>query len=137
MISRTERTLTYAILGLFTVISLTPVVGILSSAFGERSSLDTGFSLPSGLNWGNFSEAWTRGHFGSYLTNSLLVAAAVVTVTTVLATLAAYGLGAMRFPAPSCCSTSSSSGSPCPRKRSSSPSTSTCGTGNSPTPTGG
>lgn len=98
MISRTERALTYGILALFTVISLTPVVGILSSAFGERSSLDTGFSLPDGLNWGNFSEAWTRGHFGTYMTNSVLVAVAVVTVTTVLAVLAAYGLGAMRFP---------------------------------------
>ncbi|MCT2591409.1 carbohydrate ABC transporter permease [Streptomyces sp. N2-109] len=98
MTTRTERLFTYGILGLFTIISLTPVVGVLFSAFGDRSSLDTGFSLPDGLNWGNFSEAWTRGHFGTYMTNSVLVAVAVVSVTTVLAVLAAYALGVMRFP---------------------------------------
>lgn len=96
--SRLERGATYAILTCFAVISLTPVAGILSTAFGPQSSLDTGFSLPHGLNWGNFADAWTRGHFGSYLTNSALVTVAVVTATTVLAVLAGYAFGTMRFP---------------------------------------
>lgn len=96
--SRLERGATYGILGLFTVVSLTPVVGILSSAFGSRTSPATGFSLPDGPNWANFAVAWRRGHFGSYLTHSVLVTLAVVAATTVLATLAGYAFGAMRFP---------------------------------------
>ncbi|WP_419992463.1 carbohydrate ABC transporter permease [Streptomyces boninensis] len=99
MISRTERTTGYAILTLFAVISLTPVLGILSTAFGKQGALGTGFSLPEGgLHWSNFADAWTRGHFGTYLGNSVLVAAVVVLATTVLATLAGYAFGVMRFP---------------------------------------
>lgn len=99
MISRTERTLTYAILALFTVVSLTPVLGILSTALGSQSSLSTGFSLPEdGLHWGNFADAWSRGHFGTYLRNSVLVTLAVVAITTVFSVLAGYAFGVMRFP---------------------------------------
>lgn len=68
MTTRLERTVTYGILALFTVIALTPVIGILSTAFGSQNSLDTGFSLPKGgLHWNNFADAWSRGHFGTYL----------------------------------------------------------------------
>lgn len=96
--SRAERGLTYALLAFFTLMALTPVIGILSSAFAPQSSVDTGFSLPDGLNWGNFTDAWTRGHFGRYLANSVLVTTAVVTLTSVLSVLAAYAFGVMRFP---------------------------------------
>ncbi|MER0246723.1 carbohydrate ABC transporter permease [Streptomyces sp. HSW2009] len=99
MISRTERTLTYAILALFTVVSLTPVLGILATALDSRSSLSTGFTLPTdGLHWSNFADAWTRGHFGSYLRNSVLVALTVVALTTVLSVAAGYAFGVLRFP---------------------------------------
>jgi raffinose/stachyose/melibiose transport system permease protein len=99
MISRTERSATYAILTIFAIVSLTPVIGILSTAFGRQGALGTGFSLPQGgLHWGNFADAWTRGHFGTYLGNSLLVALAVVVASTVLAILAGYAFGVMRFP---------------------------------------
>ncbi|MFB6960783.1 carbohydrate ABC transporter permease [Streptomyces sp. NPDC056309] len=99
MISRTERGATYAILTLFAIISLTPVIGILSTAFGRQGALGTGFSLPEGgLHWGNFADAWTRGHFARYLGNSLLVASVVVVATAVLAILAGYAFGVMRFP---------------------------------------
>lgn len=99
MTTRLERNVTYGILALFTVIALTPVIGILSTAFGSQNSLDTGFSLPKGgLHWSNFADAWSRGHFGTYLGNSVLVTAVVVAATTVLAVLAAYAFGVMRFP---------------------------------------
>ncbi|WP_369202646.1 carbohydrate ABC transporter permease [Streptomyces sp. PU-14G] len=96
--SPAERAVTYGILALFALIALTPVAGILSTALSSQSSLDTGFSLPKSLNWGNFADAWTRGHFGTYLVSSVVVAVAVVALTTVLATLAAYAFGTMRFP---------------------------------------
>ena len=99
MTTRLERGATYALLTLFSVLSLVPVIGILSTAFGSQGSLDTGFSAPrGGLHWGNFADAWTRGHFGIYLGNSVLVTTAVVAATTVLAVLAAYAFGVMRFP---------------------------------------
>jgi raffinose/stachyose/melibiose transport system permease protein len=96
--SRLERGVTYVLLTLFSLVSLTPVVGILSSAFGRQSSLDTGFALPDGLNWHNFTDAWQQGHFGRYLGNSVLVTVVVVVAASVLSVLAAYAFGVMRFP---------------------------------------
>lgn len=97
--NRGERALTYGILAFFALVSLTPVVGILSTALSSPDSTGSGFTLPEGgLRWSNFTEAWDRGHFGSYLGNSVLVTVAVVAATTVLAVLAAYAFGVMRFP---------------------------------------
>jgi raffinose/stachyose/melibiose transport system permease protein len=96
--SRTDKVATYTILVLFSVIALVPVLGILSTAFSSQASLSTGFSLPDGLHWSNFADAWVRGHFGTYLRSSILVAVVVVVASAVLSTLAAYAFGTMRFP---------------------------------------
>lgn len=98
MTGRLERTVTYCILALFAALCLTPVLGILSTAFSSSSATGSGFSLPDGLHWDNFADAWTRGHFGTYLANSVLVTVVVVTATSVFAILAAYAFGTMRFP---------------------------------------
>ena len=98
MTSRLERGVTYAILAVFAVLALTPVVGIVSTALAPPDSTDTGFSLPTTLHWSNLADAWTRGHFGSYLVNSVLVALAVVAVSGLLSVLAAYAFGVIRFP---------------------------------------
>ncbi|WFB11918.1 carbohydrate ABC transporter permease [Streptomyces sp. LX-29] len=99
MTSRFERGVTYAVLGVFTVLALTPVVGVLTTALGPPDSLDTGFSLPTdGPHWENFADAWSRGRFGTYLGNSALVAVAVVLLSTALAVPAGYAFGVLRFP---------------------------------------
>jgi raffinose/stachyose/melibiose transport system permease protein len=98
MTSPLERGVTNALLVGFSDVSITPVVGNLSSAYGRQTSLDTGFSLPDGLNWHNFADAWRQGHFGSYLGNSALVTVVVVITASVLSVLAAYAFGVMRFP---------------------------------------
>ena len=96
--SRTDKVVTYTILVVFSIIALVPVLGILSTAFSSQASLSTGFSLPDGLHWSNFVDAWHRGHFGSYLRSSVLVTVVVVLASAVLSTLAAYAFGTMRFP---------------------------------------
>jgi raffinose/stachyose/melibiose transport system permease protein len=96
--SRLERTATYAILVVFTVVALVPVLEIVSTAFSSQQSLQAGLSLPDGLHWHNFVAAWDRGHFGSYLRSSVIVALSVVVAAGVLSTLAAYAFGTMRFP---------------------------------------
>lgn len=90
--------MTYAILVVFSVIALVPVLGVLSTAFSNPKSLSTGFALPDGLHWSNFAEAWTRGHFGTYLQSSVIVTVTVVAAAAILSTLAAYAFGTMRFP---------------------------------------
>ena len=95
--ARREQLLSYAVLGVFSVIAIYPILSILLLAFHERSDLVTGFSIPDSLDFGTFSEAWEEGNFGRGLLNSFIVAATVTVVSAVLSTLAGYAFGAMRF----------------------------------------
>jgi raffinose/stachyose/melibiose transport system permease protein len=86
MTSRTERLTTYTVLILFAVVALFPLLAVVSQ------SLD----LPH-LSFAAYGEAWRRGHFARYLTNSLIVVTVVVVVASVLSILAGYALGTMEF----------------------------------------
>jgi raffinose/stachyose/melibiose transport system permease protein len=95
---RVDRTVTYAILVLFSVIALAPLAMIVLEAMHPAGQLQTGFSLPSGLDLGTFRDAWRVGHFGTYLLSSVIVAVAVVVGATVLSVPAGYALGALDTP---------------------------------------
>ena len=94
---RREQLLSYAVLGVFAVIALYPVLSIVLLAMHKRSDLVTGFAIPDSLNFGTFKDAWELGGFDRGLLNSFIVAASVSVVTAVLSTLAGYAFGAMRF----------------------------------------
>ncbi|NUR06319.1 MAG: carbohydrate ABC transporter permease [Nocardioidaceae bacterium] len=98
MTSRRDRVLTYAVLLVFTVLALVPVLQVLSAALSSPGAAGPGLRLPDGLHLENFADAWTRGQFGQYLRSSVLVSVAVVVTAAVLSTLAAYAFGTMRFP---------------------------------------
>ncbi|TDD76183.1 carbohydrate ABC transporter permease [Actinomadura rubrisoli] len=87
MSTRNERFLNHAILAVFAVIAVFPMIGIVTQAL----------SLPGGLDFSSFGTAWREGHFGTYLRNSLIVTTITVLVATTLSIMAGYALGAMRF----------------------------------------
>jgi raffinose/stachyose/melibiose transport system permease protein len=95
--TRREQLLSYAVLGVFCVIAIYPILSILLLALHERSDLVQGFSIPDSLNLSTFGDAWELGGFDRGLINSFIVAATVSIVTAVLSTLAGYAFGAMRF----------------------------------------
>ena len=95
--ARREQLLSYAVLGVFSVLAIYPILSILLLAFQDRSDLVTGFSIPDSLDFATFSEAWEVGNFGRGLLNSFIVAATVTVVSAVLSVLAGYAFGAMRF----------------------------------------
>jgi raffinose/stachyose/melibiose transport system permease protein len=94
--SRGEQTLTYAVLGAFTLIALAPILGILATALQDPSGSAT-FGSFDGIHLGNFKAAWEEGNFGSYLKSSLIVAVVVVVAAGFLSILAGYAFGMMRF----------------------------------------
>ncbi|HYI18377.1 MAG TPA: carbohydrate ABC transporter permease [Solirubrobacteraceae bacterium] len=95
--ARREQLLSYAILGVFSVIALYPIVSIVLLALHERSDLVTGLSIPDSIDLGTFRDAWTEGDFGRGLMNSFIVAGTVAVATAALSTLAGYAFGTMRF----------------------------------------
>jgi raffinose/stachyose/melibiose transport system permease protein len=96
-VSRREQLLSYAVLGVFCVIVIYPVLSIVLLAFHKRTDLVTGFSIPDSLDFSTFKEAWEQGGFNRGLVNSFIVAATVTIVSSVLSTLAGYAFGTMRF----------------------------------------
>ncbi|MFC4809650.1 carbohydrate ABC transporter permease [Paenibacillus sp. GCM10023250] len=54
--------------------------------------------LPEAAQWDNFARAWRVGHFSTYFLNSAIVTAATVLLVVVVAALAGYALGRVRFP---------------------------------------
>jgi raffinose/stachyose/melibiose transport system permease protein len=96
MIARREQALTYTVLGLFSLLALAPIVGIVLTALQSPDSVRS-FGALDGVHFGNFSRAWDQGNFGSYLKSSAIVAVSVVAISSVLSILAGYAFGTMRF----------------------------------------
>jgi raffinose/stachyose/melibiose transport system permease protein len=96
MTSRAEQSLNYAILGVFSLIALAPIVGILLTALQDQHGAAT-FGSFDGLHFSNFKAAWEQGNFGTYLKSSVIVAVAVVVSAGVLSILSGYAFGLMRF----------------------------------------
>ncbi len=97
MISRTERTLNYAILFAFAAAAFFPVAGILLIALRPPDGGSTVLGMPTRLYFENFSLAWSQGNFASYLQSSVIVAVPVVAVSSFLSILSGYVFGTMRF----------------------------------------
>lgn len=87
-----ERVTTLALLVAAAAFALYPMVLILFTAL-QPDSVGGG----RGFDLGNFKTAWQVGHFGRYMTNSIIVAVVVVAASTVLSSLAGYAFGTMRF----------------------------------------
>ena len=96
MTSRRDVSVTYAVLGVFSLIAILPVVGIVLTALQDPDGLAT-FGSFDGVHLGNFADAWREGNFGSYLRSSVIVAVSVVSVSVVLSILSGYAFGLMRF----------------------------------------
>jgi raffinose/stachyose/melibiose transport system permease protein len=96
--SRFDRYATYAILSLFVVIALYPLVSIVFLAFHKKTDNVTGFSLPTTFSPQTFIDAWNQGGFSNGMWGSALVAVSVTAVSAVLSLLTGYAFGTMRFP---------------------------------------
>ncbi|MEE6272079.1 carbohydrate ABC transporter permease [Georgenia wangjunii] len=94
-VSSVERAWNYAILIVFAVLALAPVVTILQTALSPETPADAAAGGP--LHWENFARAWEQGRFSEYMGNSLKVAVVVVGLSTILSIMAGYAFGAFEF----------------------------------------
>jgi ABC-type glycerol-3-phosphate transport system permease component len=54
--------------------------------------------IPSSINFGNYVQAWTEGHFGLYLFNSIIYTVTVVFGIVLISSWAAYAFSRLQFP---------------------------------------
>ena len=72
MTSRTEQTLTYVVLGAFSLLAMLPIVGIVFTALQSPDEI-TQFGSFGGWHFENFTTAWEDANFGTYLKSSVIV----------------------------------------------------------------
>ncbi|MGB0605213.1 MAG: carbohydrate ABC transporter permease [Candidatus Latescibacterota bacterium] len=95
------KSLVYCALCSYLVIVLFPMLWLLyTSLKTDREIFLDPFSLPAldDLQWVNFANAWTKGFFGDYFFNSVLLTVATVLGSLLLSAMAAYALARFTFP---------------------------------------
>jgi ABC-type glycerol-3-phosphate transport system permease component len=82
----------------FAAISVFPLLFMMMQSFEPPTAILSGVSLTlTSPTLANYPAAWGASSFGQYFVNSLVVAAATVAITVVLASLAAFAFARYRF----------------------------------------
>ncbi len=96
--SARERVPGITLLLLTMLLSIFPLVSMLSAALQPQGSVPAGIQWPSDPQWGNFVDAWKVADITPLIWSSLVLVAVVVPVTALVATMAGYALGQLRIP---------------------------------------
>jgi len=94
------KPLIYVILISYAAIVVYPMFWLLTTSLKtDREIFLKPFKLPrfDDLQWKNFFNAWTKGHFGDYFFNSVLLTASTVGLVVLLSAMAAYALSRFSF----------------------------------------
>jgi multiple sugar transport system permease protein len=79
------------------VVSLVPVVWIISLSFKDPSTIGDGSFLPSKWSWTNYSGIFKQGIFTDALRNSIGIALISTVIAVVIASFAAYAIARLEF----------------------------------------
>ena len=81
-----------------TVVSLVPVLWILSLSFKDPSTIGDGSFLPSKWTWSNYSGIFKQSIFTDALRNSIGIALISTVLAVIIASFAAYAIARLNFP---------------------------------------
>ena len=90
--------LIYVFFLFMTVIYLAPIIWVIISSLKTRKELiKAPFALPEVLQWENYTFAWTAGKLGKAMGNSFLVCVVSLLLIMLIGSMAAFGIGRMRW----------------------------------------
>jgi raffinose/stachyose/melibiose transport system permease protein len=98
MLSRAERSASLAILLLAAVVTLYPLLALVSTALTPAHGSSSGISFSPHLSLSAFSYAWQAGDFSRFMLNTAIVTVAVVVISAVIAVPAGYAIALARPP---------------------------------------
>ena len=78
--------------------TLIPLLSMLSAALQPQGTIPRGFEWPSDPQWQNFRDAFNTANMAALLKSSLIIEAAVVPISVLIATMAGFALGQLRIP---------------------------------------
>lgn len=95
---RLYMVLVYVALGLLALMILVPVAWVFLASFKQNVEFyGNPWTLPQGLNWQNFVDAWTTAKMGEYMLTSVIVTALSLAILLVVALPASYVLARFVF----------------------------------------
>ena len=97
MLSRTERIVGLAVLVLAAVVTLYPLIALVTTALAPSSS-SGGLSFGGHPSLRGFSYAWQAGDFSRYMLNTAIVTVTVVLVSAVFAIMSGYAIALAKPP---------------------------------------
>lgn len=93
-----SRVLQFIVLAFFAMLFLYPIIWLFINSFKTSQELFASpWTLPQSLNLDNYVRAFAVGKIGRNFVNSVIISSAVVTITTLLAAMAAYGITRIRW----------------------------------------
>src|SRR5438067_1470420 len=98
MLSRAERRLTIAVLGLASIVTLYPLIVLVNAALGPLHAATSGINFRHAFSLEAFSYAWREGNFSRYMLNTAIVTVVVVVVSAVFSIMAGYAVAVLRPP---------------------------------------
>jgi N-acetylglucosamine transport system permease protein len=89
----------HVMLSLWSILVILPLVWVFLSSFKTTSQIFASpLTLPSKLQFDNYTSAWSDSHLGLYLLNSVVVVTSALVVVMILGAAAAYSLARYPFP---------------------------------------
>ena len=77
---------------------IVPVAWVFMASVKENSEFyGNPWTLPLGLHWQNFTDAWTTARMGDYMLNSVVVTALALAILLIVALPAAYAISRFKF----------------------------------------
>jgi raffinose/stachyose/melibiose transport system permease protein len=96
VLSRAERMVCRVILLLAAVVTLYPLVVLVSSALSPVGNGSGNISFSARLSLSALRYAWVSGDFSAYMRNTAIVTVSVVVISTVVAVMAGYAIALVR-----------------------------------------
>jgi raffinose/stachyose/melibiose transport system permease protein len=96
MLSRSERTVSSIILLVVAIVTLYPIVVLVSTAFENANTNNTGISFFKEFSFSSFKYAWTQGSFGQYTLHTAIMTVSVMVLSVIIAVVAAYAVALLR-----------------------------------------
>jgi raffinose/stachyose/melibiose transport system permease protein len=87
-----------ALLLLLMMITILPFISIFTTALHLSGTVPNGLEWPANPQWGNFIEAFNVANMTTLLASSIFIVIAVVPVSLIISTMAAFAIGLLRIP---------------------------------------
>jgi raffinose/stachyose/melibiose transport system permease protein len=88
-----------ALLLVLMTITILPFISIFMTALHPSGTVPSGLDWPADPQWGNFVEAFKVANMTALLASSTFIVIAVVPISLVISTMAAFAIGLLRIPA--------------------------------------